>query len=307
MQGAQEVPVDNLHVHRYNKDVYGKPDDGLKDSIREFGLRRPIRINEEGAILSGARRWTAFRALERSTIPAVKMDLPSEEAERKEILLANAYRGEKSPRVRMQEADAYYELFQQGDVSKDDLRDAAGKQEMEPQNDRPFCLAAAAAGLPKTDYNGLQRVFHSDRLKGEIDRAEDEEKIDGDTAEDLRSRLFQVRQDVEHGTASPSAAARRISEALHAAIEDDGPHPDDDDDPAEKSEREEAYEAIDLALRRGNQFVEAMREVSEKHADYLEREDGPSFRRILRAAALHVEKIVEAAGWKPQAESEEAA
>lgn len=155
---ATAVSVEDLEPHPFNQTVYDQPDEGLVDSIREFGLENPIIVNAEGEILSGARRWAAFQSLERSEIPAQQVDLEDEDAEKRVILVQNAYRGYKNPRVRMREANAYYRLLQEGEATKEDLRQAAEQQDTKPQDDRPFCLAAAAAGLNKTDYNGLRRL-----------------------------------------------------------------------------------------------------------------------------------------------------
>ena len=55
--------VAELEVHPFNLEVYGEPDLGLEDSLKQFGLQYPVDVSPSGEILSGARRWRAAKEL----------------------------------------------------------------------------------------------------------------------------------------------------------------------------------------------------------------------------------------------------
>jgi hypothetical protein len=63
------VPLDhrlcNLRPHPLSIKLYGnaEPDAALIDSIRQVGIQNPIIVNEDGEILSGNRRYKAYRLL----------------------------------------------------------------------------------------------------------------------------------------------------------------------------------------------------------------------------------------------------
>ena len=140
-------PVKQLRVHPFNGEVYGKPDDGLVESLEQFGLEYPIEIDERGQILSGARRWTAARKLGWTDIEVRVVKTKDTEDIRRHILLANAYRAAKSMFVRQKEADAYHDLLDRGEVTREDLVGLAkqhGKAPSVLEDFKPKRLAAAA-------------------------------------------------------------------------------------------------------------------------------------------------------------------
>jgi ParB-like nuclease domain len=58
-------PLCNLRPHPLSIKLYGdsEPDAALIESIRQVGIQNPIIVNEEGEILSGNRRYKAYRLL----------------------------------------------------------------------------------------------------------------------------------------------------------------------------------------------------------------------------------------------------
>lgn len=103
-----------------------------------FGLQHAIHVAPDGGILSGARRWTGAKVLGWTTISVITPDIDFSDPAtvQKYVLLANAYRKQLPSFVQKREADAYYRLLADGDVTKDELR-ASAQQRGAVRNDRP--------------------------------------------------------------------------------------------------------------------------------------------------------------------------
>jgi len=172
------VSVADLEIHPVNARIYGPHDEGLADSLEQFGLQVPIKVNPDGQILSGGRRWMAARALGWSEIEA---EVVEPENPKKFILLTNKYRGNKPPAMMAREADAYRELLDKGEVTKDELAEMAGEKgrpsRYAGREKKPSELAASAAGMGATTYEEASYVLDPDRGERKIDEAKERDKI----------------------------------------------------------------------------------------------------------------------------------
>lgn len=91
------VNISELKPHPENKKIYGADEDvqSLQKSILEDGLRNIIKINENNVIISGHRRWQAFKNLvaeghnEFNEIPCQVLHFDSEEDELECLVLEN--------------------------------------------------------------------------------------------------------------------------------------------------------------------------------------------------------------------------
>lgn len=91
------VNISELKPHPENKKIYGADEDvqSLQKSILEDGLRNIIKINENNVIISGHRRWQAFKNLvaeghnEFNEIPCQVLHFNSEEDELECLVLEN--------------------------------------------------------------------------------------------------------------------------------------------------------------------------------------------------------------------------
>ncbi len=259
-------PTKQLRVHPFNVEVYGKPDDGLTESLAQFGLEYPIEIDEEDQILSGGRRWTAARKLGWAEIEVRVVKRRDQEDIRRHILLANAYRTAKSMFVRQKEADAYHDLLQRGEVTREDLVGLAkqhGKVPSTPEDLKPKRLAAAAAGMSSTTYQ--QAAFVTDPTRGEeeIDRAKKEGLISPDQASSLKRKLGNVRSEFRSDQISADRAAGEIRKGIREAKVFHGYTPE-----------ERAKRAADNAgmetIRRGRSFINSIYDLGHaQHASHL--------------------------------------
>ena len=259
-------PVKQLRVHPFNAEVYGQPDNGLVESLEQFGLEYPIEIDERGQILSGARRWSAARKLGWKDIEVRVVKTKDKEDVRRHILLANAYRAVKSMFVRQKEADAYHDLFGQGEVTRDDLVSLAkqhGKAPSMVDDFEPRRLAAAAAGMSATTYQKAAYVTDRARGEAEINRAAKEELISATQASSLKQQLGEVRSGFRADHISADRAAGEIRRGIQQAKVDHG-----------YTAKERAQQAADAAgmeaVRKGRSFIDAIYAVGHaQHARHL--------------------------------------
>ena len=195
--------VNGLKVHPFNIEVYGKPDDGLAESLEQFGLQYAVEIDEGGQILSGARRWSGAKKLGWTDIEVRVVKAKSEEGLRRHILLANAYRATKAVFIRQKEADAYHDLLDRGQFTREDLVGLAkqhGKAPSTPEDLKPKRLAAAAAGMSASTYRQAAFVTDPGRGEAEIERAKKEKLISPAQASSLKQKLKGARGDFRAGS-----------------------------------------------------------------------------------------------------------
>lgn len=258
--------VKQLRVHPFNAEVYGQPDDGLTESLEQFGLKYPIEIDQHDQILSGARRWTAAKRLGWTDIEVQVVDGRDTEDLRRHILLANAYRSVKSMFVRQKEADAYHVLLSQGGVTQDDLAGLAaqyGKAPTTPEDLKPRRLAAAAAGMSATTYQRAAFVTDPARGEAEIKRAKEEGLISSDHALGLARKLKRVRSEFRADRISADRAAAEIRRDVRNAKMDHGY------DAQERAKRA-ADEAAMETIRKGRGFIDSISALGHaQHARHL--------------------------------------
>ena len=253
----EEQSVLDLSPHPFNIQIYGKPDDGLKQSLREFGLSYPVEVDPQRRILSGARRWSAAKALGWKTIETRVIPVADEAEAQRHILLANHYRSIKTPFVRKQEADAYLRLLADEQVDKAELERMAKEQKRPPKtpaDHAPGRLAARAAGLSPTVYGEVSFITDRDRAERQVDQALAKDKISKPAARKLKSTIRKTREDLRHDRVAATTAAHDVRQKLRTAEREHGYS-------YEERRFREVNQKVELIVRIGDRFAAALRDL----------------------------------------------
>jgi len=252
-----------LSVHPINLRIYGEPDDGLKENIGQFGLQHAIAVDSQNRILSGARRWTAVKALGWDEIRCEVVDPADEDAASLYILNANAYRQAKTSLQQKAEADEYLRLLRTGGISRENLRDRAGvpipdlKKATPAKVNTPAYLAAAAAGMSDHTYSDYRYLLDG-RAAGEI---EDTPGIDHEDAVRLKGLLKTTTERVRRNEQGVQAAAKDIRKAIRQAQRTKKS--------AEVVRQEKAHELAKEARALAKKYLAIMRTLLDEYPDLL--------------------------------------
>ena len=215
------LPVKQIKPHPTNERLYGPPDDGLVESIREHGIQTPPEVtNGDLVLVSGYRRLAAARKLGISEVQCIiRYDLADPLDRESAIVLANKYRSktedqkvaEVSWMAHIEEKKAEQRIKkgqfqkQQSTASlKSDLPEDKGLTETDGEKGRSAEKAGKAVGWGKDKAAAAIKVHEA------IQAAE----ATGDTAkaEDLRTTL---------NTESVNAALRKVqAEEDDAGVKD---------------------------------------------------------------------------------------
>lgn len=279
---TEQRDINSLSIHPFNRDVYhqtGDPDTGLAENINKFGLQKPIKVTPDGEILSGARRWAACKDLGWTEIPSEvpDVDFNDENAVQLYVLIANAYRKQKTSYQQKREADEYRRLYDEGSLTKDDLRERARErsgvddsrrhnEETQRQYDSRNALAARAAGMSPTTYNAYT-YFTDGRADDEIEEALSEREIEPDQAQSLKQEKKEIESKVKADEEPPETARRDFRSDLKEAKRESSMS-------EEERRREEAQEAVDDVRKKGRAYVSALERLFMKHRDHLDGEMG---------------------------------
>jgi len=109
---VKKKSVSKLEPHPISKEVYGQEElkDEFVESIEKQGILVPIKVKEDGTIISGHRRWQAAKELDFEEVP-VEDDLEfSNELEEKEIILNFNEHRERIFSQKMNEAELREEI-----------------------------------------------------------------------------------------------------------------------------------------------------------------------------------------------------
>ncbi|MEE9184142.1 MAG: ParB/RepB/Spo0J family partition protein [Acidimicrobiia bacterium] len=251
--------IEDLRIYSFNREIYGEPDAELADSLASFGLQHPIQITPDGGILSGARRWAAADALHWKTIATEVPDIDFGDgvAIQKFILLANRYRTSKNNYTQKKEADGYLKLLSIGELTKDDLREAArNKGSVAPDRRhadgrnheaKPTRLAARAAGLSPRTYDRYRHVDDGGAAE-DIVAALEAGAIKPQQASDLKRHLHEDQAKLRKG-AAPDTIDGKVRERLEAAKVTD-----------EERKDQEAEEVVEARVHMNNviAFVDSL-------------------------------------------------
>lgn len=119
-EGEQvKVAIEELEPHPRNQEIYTNGDiSGVVERMREHGYKEEHRIliTENKQILSGHRRWRSAKKVGIESVPVEVVEVDSEEEALQRLLLANEYR-EKTPAEKINEAEAWEEVYQDPDES----------------------------------------------------------------------------------------------------------------------------------------------------------------------------------------------
>ena len=225
-----------------------------------------MEIDEGGQILSGARRWSGAKKLGWTDIEVRVVKAKNEEGLRRHILLANAYRATKAVFTRQKEADAYHDLLDRGQFTREDLVGLAkqhGKVPSTPEDLNPKRLAAAAAGMSASTYKQAAFVTDPGRGEAEIERAKKEKLISPAQASSLKQKLKGARGDFRADRISADRAAGEIRRGIREAKVDHG-----------YTEEERAQRSANIAgmesVRRGRSFLDSIYTLGHaQHARHL--------------------------------------
>ena len=66
---VEQRPIDNIRPYEGNPRLNDAAVDAVADSIRQFGFRQPIVVDEDGVIVVGHTRWKAAKKLGLQTVP----------------------------------------------------------------------------------------------------------------------------------------------------------------------------------------------------------------------------------------------
>ena len=90
----RDYPVNKLKPHPKNESIYGSEDiEDLVEQIQAYGgIVDPLKIKEDGTIISGHRRWKAAQKLGMEKVPCEILTYDSEEEELAALVLFNYHR-----------------------------------------------------------------------------------------------------------------------------------------------------------------------------------------------------------------------
>ena len=106
------VEIESLHENPKNEAIYGKADGiaDLVESVKEFGMRQPLKVTDSNVIIDGHRRFRAAKELKWDSVSVEYVDeFASDEEETKAILLYNQQRV-KTNEQRVHEANEWFEI-----------------------------------------------------------------------------------------------------------------------------------------------------------------------------------------------------
>ncbi len=256
-----KVRVDSLRIHPFNKKIFGTPDDGLRESLEIYGLERPIEIDRDSQILSGARRWTAAKSLGWDRIDAEVFDMTEDEAKR-HIILENVYRGELSQQIQLNMAEELHDLLVARAVTKEEVQALARQQDRSkaigvPDN-TPHYLAAAAVGMDHSAYSDARALTRPDGLEKKIKNHEKNGNLSKQQAEKLKASLREKRKAFRDGTGG-SYAVRKIQKDLKDELA-----------PPEVTAANTMATIAESVVAKGRAFLHGLDKLStDKNIDYL--------------------------------------
>jgi ParB family chromosome partitioning protein len=124
-----EIPIDSIIPNRYQpRENFDKDRQAeLIESIKESGLIQPIvvrKVDGKNEILVGERRFRAVQKLNWKTIPAIIHESVSNETALQMAIIENIQRENLNP---IEEANAYYRLVTECNLSQSDVAGKVGK------------------------------------------------------------------------------------------------------------------------------------------------------------------------------------
>ena len=248
--------VRDLSPHPVNIEIYGQPDDKLKDSLKQDGQLYPIEVDPEGRILSGARRWKAAQALGLEEVETRVIPVKSEAEATRRILLANHYRDVKTPYTQKKEADKWLFLQRNDKVDKSEMvrmaEEKHGQPLEKPEDLTPARLAARVAGMSPTVYGEVNYVTEPDRAEKEIDRAREKQEISVADSRKLKTDLRSFREDVVHDRVPATSAAKEVRGRIRTAKRRHGYTEDE-------RRAQDVDHKVKMVVRNGERFAAAIR------------------------------------------------
>lgn len=298
---SEKRKVAELFVHPFNLEIYGEPDDGLADSLAQFGLQHPISVTPDGAILSGARRWTAAKANAWDEVDCIVVDHDTDADLKKYVLVANAYRHAKTTYTQKKEADAYLALLDAGDYTRDQLRSIAADkrgtmalghggsdQNRKNYNEYPAALAAQAAGMDPATYSRFRYVDDGGAAKA-VEKSVAAGLISRDQGGTLKGQLANDIGKMRRGELDAKPAYQNARRRLHEAERDHSMT-------AAQRHAREAEDAAVEVIKRGRSWVDAVRAVFRDHGRALGPETAMSIVGTITEAQAAIRAGIEANG-----------
>lgn len=141
----------------------------LAASIEQHGLVQPVVVRPRGSgyeLVSGERRWRAYRALGREFIPAVVREMSDEEAA-VAVLIENLQREDLNP---LEEALAYRQLMDEFGLTQEEVARRVGKSRAAVAN--ALRLLGLPAEVKELVEQGKISAGHARALAGVEDEAE---------------------------------------------------------------------------------------------------------------------------------------
>lgn len=183
-----EIPVGSISPNPQQPRTVFDEDDlqELAESIREFGVLQPIVVRRAGEdrfeLVMGERRWRASQQAGRDTVPAIIRGT-DDTALLRDALLENLHRANLNP---IEEANAYAQLLQDFDCTKEDLAQRIHRSR--PQVSNTLRLLNLPPRVQSKVAANVISAGHARALLGLDDAAEQERLADRIVAEGLSVR-----------------------------------------------------------------------------------------------------------------------
>jgi ParB-like nuclease domain len=222
----QYVDPKSLRPHPLNRWLYGetRPADDYVESIREDGVREPIRVTQDLMIVSGHQRCATAIAVGRKLVPIiVEPEALDDLVIRRELIICNKRR----PKTREQEAREFAALSEvNADLAKKRQRDhaqtAPGRGKNTSGKNAVSVRRAKTAKEEAAATLGMSR--HTAEKQTEVVKAIDQAEAAGDTAKaaELRDKLENKSVAAAHRAAKPDAAVLKAETATDTPAGLDG-------------------------------------------------------------------------------------
>lgn len=166
-----EIPIDEIepNPHQPRTDFDPKAVSELAQSIREKGILQPIAVRRYGSgyqLIAGERRFRAARQAECAVVPAIVMDVGTDQEMMELSLIENIQRENLNP---IEEAKAYRMLIDECFLTQDEVAQRVGKDRSTIAN--TLRLLALAAEVLDALQAGQISAGHARTLLG-LDNAD---------------------------------------------------------------------------------------------------------------------------------------
>jgi len=210
----EQIEITKLKVHPFNTKMYDEfPNAEFIDSIKRYGIQRPILITKDNLIIGGQRRYKSAIHLKFKTVPFIVTEFIDELDIKEQIILDNLYRIEKVMSLRLSEGKmlevieserAKQNQKKAGGDKKSKEAKSLGAKKTQPKKRKPRTkdIVAKKTGVgSRTTYEGLQSIF--------------------DAAKEGDALAQTLMNEVDNHKKKPHAAIKKFKEVNHKITPDE--------------------------------------------------------------------------------------